>query len=108
MGGTPKPEEKKKTPEGDKGALAPAPATIVVSLPANATLKVDGAATRSTSATRVFATPALPAGQDYYYTLTAEVVRDGQTVTATRRVAVRAGQESRVSIEVPVASVASR
>jgi uncharacterized protein (TIGR03000 family) len=112
--GTPAPAPKKegKKEDGEKkekeGAAAANTATIVVNLPAQATLTIDGAATRSTSATRVFVTPALEDGKEYYYTLTAEMVRDGQKVTATRKVAVRAGEESRVSLEFPVASVASR
>jgi uncharacterized protein (TIGR03000 family) len=96
-GEEPKKEEKKETA---------APATIQVSLPANATLTIDGAATRSTSANRTFATPTLETGKEYYYSLTAEYVRDGQTVTATKRVAVRAGAESRVNFEAPEAVAA--
>src|SRR5579871_2913635 len=98
-----------KAPEGGKTEKAPAPkpkeqgsvsapATIVVSLPAEAKLTVDGVATQSTSATRVFATPALDRGNEYFYTLTAEIARNGKTVTATKKVAVRAGEETRVSL----------
>src|SRR5262249_28300593 len=83
----------------DGGAMLPAQATIVVSLPADAKLMVDGSATKSTAATRVFTSPALERDQDYFYNLTAEMVRDGQTLTASKRVLVRAGGESRVTIE---------
>ena len=38
----------------------------------------------------MFATPTLEAGKVYAYTLKAEIVRDGQTVTASRRVTVQA------------------
>src|SRR2546421_383597 len=55
-----------------KTGMLPGTATIVVSLPAEATLKVDGAATKATSAVRTFATPVLALGQSYHYTLTAE------------------------------------
>jgi uncharacterized protein (TIGR03000 family) len=85
------------TRPGGTGMIA-APATIVVNLPADAVLKVDGARTRSTTALRTFATPVLPFGQDYHYTLTAEVVRDGKTLTATEQVTVRAGQTSQVQL----------
>ncbi len=98
--------EKKETEK--KETKLSAPATIVVSLPAAATLTIDDAATRSTSATRVFATPTLEAGKAFSYTLKAEIVRDGQKVTTTKVVEVRAGQETRVAIDFPVASVASR
>lgn len=96
-----------KKPE-EKGAAIPAPATIVVNLPAEAKLTIDDAATRSTSSVRVFSTPTLENSKDYFYTLKAEIVRDGQTVTASKRVAVRAGEETRVSLEFPVANVASK
>jgi uncharacterized protein (TIGR03000 family) len=96
-----------KKPKGDKETTSPAPATIIVSLPASAVLTVDGVATTSTSATRVFASPALEQGKDFFYTLTAEVVRDGKTLSASKKVSVRAGQETKVSLELPEA-VASK
>ena len=71
---------------------------MVVNLPADATLKIDGAATKSTAAVRQFTTPVLALGQSYHYTLTAEVVRDGKTLSATETVTVRAGQTSQVEL----------
>jgi uncharacterized protein (TIGR03000 family) len=91
-------------PDEAPGASNFAPATIVVSLPAEAKLIIDDRTTVSTSAVRTFATPVLEAGKEYYYTLKAEVVRDGQTVTTTERVAVRAGQTSRISLDIPATS----
>jgi len=96
--------EKKKEEE----ARMPAPATILVSLPAEAKLTVDGAATQSTSSTREFASPALEPGRDYYYTLKADIVRDGKPASTSRRVAVRAGQQTRVRLEFPVNSVVKK
>jgi uncharacterized protein (TIGR03000 family) len=86
-----------------------APATIVVSLPAEAKLLIDDAATASKSAQRVFVSPTLNPGRDYHYTLKAEWMRDGKAVSMTREIAVRAGEETRVQFaaEQP-ASVASR
>jgi len=78
-----------------------APATIVVSLPAEAKLTINHTPSRSTATTRRFVTPPLPSGKDFYYTLKAEVVRDGQPVEMTRRVTVRAGAETRVAFESP-------
>jgi uncharacterized protein (TIGR03000 family) len=99
VGGGEKGGEKK---DGDKKekeeASALAPATILVSLPADAQLTVDDTATTSTSASRVFVSPPLQRGKDYQYTLTAAIVRDGQKLAATERVTVRAGQETRVSL----------
>jgi uncharacterized protein (TIGR03000 family) len=94
--------------KGDGGAMLNVPATIVVSLPADARLMVDGKATKSTSASRLFVSPALEPGQDYFYTLKAETVIDGQAVAASKRITVRAGKETRVSFDNLVASVARR
>ena len=61
------------------------PATIVVTLPADARLNFDGSPTRTTSARRVFTSPPLQPGQSYQYTLTAEISREGRPVTVTQR-----------------------
>ena len=68
---------------------------------------IDGNVTKSTSAERVFVSPALIPGQLYNYTLTAEFTKDGRPVTVTKTVQVRAGLETRVTIEAREA-VASR
>jgi len=81
-----------------KTGMISGPATIVVSLPADATLKVDGMATKATSAVRTFATPTLDVGQSYHYTLTAEVVRDGKALTAVEQITVRAGETTQVQL----------
>jgi uncharacterized protein (TIGR03000 family) len=102
MGPTPmKPEDKK--PVGEVSA----PATLIVNLPAEAKLLVDGNVTKSTSSERVFVSPALIPGQLYNYTLTAQFTRDGLPVTVTKTVQVRAGLETRVTIAASEA-VASR
>jgi uncharacterized protein (TIGR03000 family) len=101
------PEKIGKPKEGKKATRGPAPATIIVNLPADARLTVDGTVTKSTSATRVFTSPALKVGQEYHYNLKAEVVQDGKTVTLARRVAVRAGNETSVSL-FPETSLALR
>ena len=100
----------KKNDKDKDGAAVPAPATISVSLPADARLMVDGIATRAASATRSFVTPALEAGKDYQYTLLAEVVRDGKTLSASEVVTVRAGQRTAVTLTPAITAtpVASR
>ena len=72
-------------------------AKVTVKLPSDARLYVDGVQCPLTSATRSFDTPDLDAGQRYYYTLKAEVVRDGVMSTKERRVTVEAGKQ--VTIE---------
>jgi uncharacterized protein (TIGR03000 family) len=95
--------------KGDKGTMAPAPATIIVSLPAEARLSIDDSITNSTSDRRVFVSPELNPGREYHYTLKAEWNRDGKPVSVTKQVAVSAGNETMVTIEAAnAASVASR
>jgi uncharacterized protein (TIGR03000 family) len=103
--GDKKPEDVKK-PKSE--VMVPAPATIIVSLPANATLTIDDAATTSTASPRVFTSPVLPAGRDFHYTLKAQIVRDGKTFVVSKEVTVRAGETTRATMEAGLASVASR
>jgi len=103
----PKAPEKVKAPK-ETDTMLSAPATILVSLPEDAKLMIDETVTRSTSSTRVFVSPTLDNGKTYSYTLKAEAVRDGQTITASKKVEVRAGEETRVSLELPVAAVAAK
>lgn len=74
-------------------------ATIVVNLPANARLTVDGQPTAQTSSTRTFVTPPLQPGRDFHYTFRAELNQEGRPVTATKEVTVRAGEETRVRLD---------
>jgi uncharacterized protein (TIGR03000 family) len=87
-------------------SLGPARATLVVRLPAEARLTINDAATQQASGTRTFMSPPLRRGEDYHYTLKAELMRGERTLTATRRVAVRAGEEKEVTLTFP--SVAGR
>ncbi len=92
----------------EKKTEVDAPATIVVTLPAEAKLSVDGTATTSTSDRRVLQTPVLETGSDYVYTLRAEVVRDGQTMVETQQITVRAGETTEVPFNFSAQGVASR
>jgi uncharacterized protein (TIGR03000 family) len=86
----------------------PRTATLVVDLPADARLLIDGQTTRSETAHRVFETPALETGRDFSYTLQAQVVRDGKTEIITKNVTVRAGEATEVRLELPATAVAAR
>jgi uncharacterized protein (TIGR03000 family) len=77
------------------------PATIVVRLPADAKLTIDGNPTRATSALRRFITPPLEQGRPFHYTVKAEFSRGGKTVTVRKRIAVRAGRDTVVSLGPP-------
>lgn len=84
------------------GAIVLAPsteATLIVTLPENATLTIDGQETTSTSAQRVFVTPALEDGKEYEYTLKAKVERDGKVEIATAKVSFRAGETKPVELK---------
>jgi uncharacterized protein (TIGR03000 family) len=73
---------------------APAPARLVVKLPEDARLFVDDDPCPLTSARRAFDTPQLQPGVTYQYTIRAELTRDGRAVKASKRVLVRAGEET--------------
>jgi uncharacterized protein (TIGR03000 family) len=82
------------------------PATLTVTLPADAQLRVDGQRTSSTSSRRVFVSPPLQPGRSYSYTLEAQVVRNGQTLSVSREVPVRAGQQTAVNLDMPTFTAA--
>jgi uncharacterized protein (TIGR03000 family) len=83
-------------------------ARVTVALPADARLYVDGVQCPLTSAKRTFDTPALDVGRSYYYTLKAEVVRDGETRAASQRVLVEAGKQVTVEFKDLPVQTASR
>jgi uncharacterized protein (TIGR03000 family) len=92
--------EKAPAPKVDdkkKGTALPAPARLLVQVPADAKLYIDNRLTKATSASRTFTTPVLMPGQVYYYEVKAEVVRDGKVMNETKRILVRAGQDSQAS-----------
>jgi uncharacterized protein (TIGR03000 family) len=74
-------------------------ATVIVKLPADAKLYVDGQEANLTSSTRSFTTPELLANQDYYYTIKTVAGRDGTAVMQSQRVKVRAGKVATVNFE---------
>jgi len=109
------PDDGKKVTPDDGKKVTPGttsldlPATLVVSLPAEATLTVDGAATTSTSSRRVLVSPPLKDGKEFSYVLQARVVRAGKPQVQTKKVTVRAGQDSPVSFDfAETAAVASK
>lgn len=88
--------------------LSTGSATLVVSVPADAKLAVDGYVTSSTSTVRTLTSPALENGKDYVYTLTAEMARNGKTVTTSKQVTVRAGDQLNVTLDLPAEVVAQK
>jgi len=89
--------------EGAPQAKAAGAAQIVVEAPANAHVFVGFQRMNS----RTFVSPVLEAGKTYTYTVRADVVRDGQTVTETKEVTVRAGETTRATFTTTGGTVAS-
>ena len=80
-------------------------ATIVVHLPADAKLTIDGAPTKSTSSERSFITPPLEVGKAFSYTFEAQFVRGNQTIRVTEEVPIRAGANKVITLGQPWTSV---
>ncbi len=93
---------------GVNEAVVLAPATITVTLPADAKLVINEIATTSTTATRTFISPELSSAKEYTYTLRAEIVREGKTVTMEKVVDVRGGQAVGVAFNDVREAVAAR
>src|SRR4051812_36998625 len=77
---------------GQEGKAPADKAIIVVKLPADATLTVDGGATKATGAERSFITPALKQGPTYSYTFAATWKEGGEEKKAEKKVRFQAGQ----------------
>jgi len=84
-----------------------AAATLVVTLPADAKLTIDKQATTPSSNRRVFVSPPLEPNAVYQYTLDATYTLNGETVVVTKKVNVRAGKMTAVTLT-PTIAVASR
>ena len=80
-------------------------ATIVVHLPTDAKLTIDGAPTKSTSAERSFITPPLEDGKTFSYIFEAQFVRGNQTIRVTEKVPIRAGGNAVITLGEPWMSV---
>jgi uncharacterized protein (TIGR03000 family) len=85
----PKPTDKPK-----EEANLMAPATIIVSMPADAKLSIDDASTTSMGAVRTFVSPNLNTGREYHYTLRTEI--SGKSIA--KQITVRAGEETRIEL----------
>jgi uncharacterized protein (TIGR03000 family) len=83
------------------------PARIDVEVPARAVVYCDGTKTRLTGTIRHFVTPALGPGREYSYELRAEWKEGERTVSVSKNVAFRAGDQVTVSfLEKPSANEA--
>jgi uncharacterized protein (TIGR03000 family) len=89
-------------------AGAGAPATVVVKAPAGVRLTVNDQPTALSKTEETFTTPSLQPGLTYSYVFKAEADRAGKPATVTRRVSVRAGEESRVDLTDMLAEAPNR
>src|SRR5438552_1382848 len=87
-------------PAGAQSALRAQPVYLRVLLPqADAQLRIEDRPTQQTGTSRLFVSPPLEPGQTFAYTLTAVWEPNNYTtITRTRRVLVRAGQEAEVDL----------
>jgi uncharacterized protein (TIGR03000 family) len=96
------------SPPSDAGAYAPpAPAAdnvahMHVVVPPDAKVWFNGSPTQQTGSAREFGSPPLVPGQDYSYDITARWTENGQEVTRTRHVDVRANADITVDFTQPV------
>ena len=74
-------------------------ATVVVRLPADATLFAEGRRLALSSDTRRFVSPPLPSNGDYTYNFRVEYARNGETISRTKAVSVRAGGQFSVDFD---------
>lgn len=103
------PVEKVPAPKpGEKVPEEAARAKLIVEVPTDAVLYIDGVKMKTGAERRVFTTPLLQPGQAYYYELKAEIVRDGQTLSETSRVVILPGQEARASFATLATPAATR
>jgi uncharacterized protein (TIGR03000 family) len=86
---TPLPKEEKSK---DKKKEEEVRARLMIDVPADAKVFLDGQLLDSPVAQRVFTTPVLVPGHVYYYDLKVEVVRAGQPVAETQRIILQPGQ----------------
>ena len=90
---------------GPKTMANPNAATIVVNGAQDANIQIGGLVSAGNGDTRTMVSPELEAGQVYHYDLTAEVVRDGQTVRLTRAITVKPGETTEVQLDFAGGSV---
>jgi len=84
-----------------------ATASVTVVLPENAKLTVNDVAITATGK-QTFTTPKLEKGKSYFYTVKAEIVRDGKPVTETRKIDVAAGKDVTIDFTANEKLTASR
>lgn len=85
------------TPAAEDGASRRfGDATLVVEVPENARVYVNNRLTSTPGSTRKYVSRNLTTGKDYFYTVTAEVEKEGEVVKESQRVALNVGHSRTV------------
>ncbi len=70
--------------------------TVIVRMPTDAKLFVEGKSMTVKDGERTFVTPSLPTDREALYSFKIEFVRDGETLTITKKVNIRGGKSTTV------------
>lgn len=89
-------------PEGKTTSAGRESAFLTVSVPEDARVLVNGMATRSTGDVRRYVSRDLSPGFDYTYEVQAEMMVEGQPVSRTKTIQMRAGQEADLAFDMDV------
>jgi uncharacterized protein (TIGR03000 family) len=92
-------EKPKKNKTGVKETMDPTSAKLLIELPTDAKLFIDDMPVKTALGVQRFDTPALEPDKLYFYTVRIEMMRDGQPLSETRRILVRAGQVARTEFK---------
>jgi uncharacterized protein (TIGR03000 family) len=71
---------------------------LILKVPADAKIEIEGQATKSTGEVRRYVSPEVEVGRKYVYTVKAAWVKAGRPVVVTREVFVRAGEDNEVDL----------
>lgn len=86
-----------KLPEAtEEGGEETQSATVVIKAPLDVKVRFNGQLTRRVSVDQRFKTPILTPGRAYSYEIEAETIQNGQVVTKTEKILVKAGTVARV------------
>jgi len=88
----PETKQKEKVPQKTAAVSTPSTSRVTVSLPNDARLWIENVECPLTSTVRSFDTPVLDPNQRYFYNVTMQIVRNGETLRETQRVMVVPGQ----------------
>jgi uncharacterized protein (TIGR03000 family) len=92
-------------PEGSGAMLRRADGTLIVEVPAEAKIYVNDRLTTTPGAIREYVSRNLVRGYNYTYEVRAEMEVDGQTVSETKKIDLRAGQNVKLAFNLsPAAS----